>query len=95
MKGNDLDETPVLEFEIKIEVTGDPDGLAAYKSGWECPTFCSVLRGFPKQRGTFRVSDPNLSVLVDDGKHANGAGNSSVFSHCGIGRCYTLALTAV
>ena len=95
MKGNDLDETPVLEFEIKIEVTGDPHGLAAYKSGWECPTFCGILGGFAKQRGSFRVSDPNLTVLVDDGKDANGAGNSGIFSHRRIDRCYAFALTTV
>ena len=83
-----------LQFEIEIEVAGETDGLAVNYRWRENPGAGRLFRSLAQQHRPFRTCDPNLSVFIDDGEHADRAGDIVCFGLRRISRRHAFRFAA-
>src|SRR5262249_2887927 len=74
-----------LKLEIEVDIAGEAHGFAGESRWWEEPVTSGLLCCSPQQCRAFGVGDPDFSVLVDDGKNADCAGDAGALGHWRIG----------
>src|ERR671927_67139 len=83
-----------LELEFEVDVAGDTGGSVIEHRRREGPILRGVFGGRSQESGSFRVSNPNLSVLVHDCEYADGSGYVVTLRHLRITRRDALRFAA-